>query len=89
MNGFTSFVLFFVNILASILFWAILIRAILSWFPIKQENQLFVILNQITEPVLAPLRRVIPSLGFIDITPLVALILLQFIMQITASGMPF
>ena len=89
MSGFTSFVLFFVNILASILFWAILIRAILSWFPIKQDNQLFVILNQITEPVLAPLRRVIPSLGFIDITPLVALILLQFVMQITAGGIPF
>ncbi len=89
MSGFTSFVLFFVNILASVLFWAILIRAILSWFPIKQENQIFMVLNQITEPVLAPLRRVIPSLGFIDITPMVALILLQFIMQITASSIPY
>ena len=36
-------------------------------------------LNQMTEPVLGPLRRVIPPLGMFDLTPMIALILLQVI----------
>lgn len=87
MTGFTSFILFFVNILANVLFWAVLVRAILSWFPIRRESQILVILDQVTEPVLAPLRRVVPKLGFIDITPMVALIVLQFIAQLTGGSM--
>jgi YggT family protein len=41
-----------------------------------------VILNQITEPILAPLRRVIPRIGMLDISPMVALLLLQFLQSL-------
>ncbi len=41
---------------------------------------MMVILGQITEPFLAPLRRVVPRVGMLDITPLVAIILLQLIL---------
>jgi YggT family protein len=60
-------------------------RALLSWFPIGPGNPLFqlvVILNQITEPILAPLRRVIPRIGMLDISPMVALLLLQFLQSL-------
>jgi YggT family protein len=43
-------------------------------------------LDQITEPILAPLRRIVPRIGMIDITPLVAIILLQFLGQAIAQG---
>ncbi len=39
------------------------------------------VLKQMTEPVLAPLRRVVPPLGMFDLTPMVALILLQFVIK--------
>lgn len=77
---FITFALYFVNALFTILFWAIIARALLSWFPVRPGNPFYslaVILHQITEPLLAPLRRVIPMIGMIDITPIVALLLLQ------------
>jgi YggT family protein len=74
-----------VQILAQVLTVAIIIRALLSWFPIDRRNGLVVLLDQITEPVLAPLRRVVPMVGMIDITPLVAILLLMVIQQLVGS----
>jgi YggT family protein len=69
----------FVQMLTQILSLAILVRAVLSWFPVSRGNPLVDILFQITEPVLAPIRRVLPSMGMMDLSPLVAILLLQFI----------
>ncbi|MBM2809480.1 MAG: hypothetical protein HW416_239 [Chloroflexi bacterium] len=79
---FIQFLLYFVSALFEILFWAIIARSLLSWFPMRPGNpffQLAVVLNQITEPILGPLRRVIPMIGMMDISPIVALLLLRFI----------
>lgn len=73
--------LYFVNILIWILYIAIFLRAMLSWFPMDQSNPLVRILNDITEPILAPLRRVVPRFGMVDITPMVALLVLFVIQQ--------
>lgn len=75
MNYLANFVVLFTQILTL----AIFVRSILSWFPLGADNPLVLILHQITEPVLAPLRRVVPTFGMIDITPLVAIILLQIL----------
>jgi YggT family protein len=80
-----TFFFYFIDTLATVLMIAILIRAILSWFPISRENPFAQVVFQVTEPVLAPLRRVVPSLGMIDITPLVALLLLQMIQVMIQS----
>lgn len=59
----------------------------LSWFPGAQDNQFGRILSDITEPILAPLRRVVPQIGAIDITPLVAMFVLFFIQRaLSAAG---
>ena len=60
----------------------IFLRAIVSWFPISPRNSLVIFLHQVTEPILAPLRRIIPTIGMMDITPMVAIILLQVIAQV-------
>ena len=54
-------------------------RVLLSWFPMRPDNPIVVILTEVTDPILKPLRRIIPSVGMIDLTPIVALFLLQFI----------
>ncbi|MFN8535436.1 MAG: YggT family protein [Dehalococcoidia bacterium] len=79
-----SYLATFLWLLFQILTVAIIIRALLSWFPIDRSNPLVTILDQITEPVLSPLRRIIPTIGMIDITPLVAILLLQLLQSIVA-----
>ena len=70
----------FVNILVPILWVCIFGRVILSWLPTGSgTNPLVAIVYQITEPILGPLRRVIPPLGMFDLTPMIALILLGVI----------
>jgi YggT family protein len=68
-----------VVILLTLLTWAIIIRAILSWFPISPDNPIIVILNYVTEPIIAPLRRIVPRIGMIDLTPFVAVVILLII----------
>jgi YggT family protein len=66
---------------------AIFIRVLLSWFPIDPRNPLVTLLFDVTEPILDPLRRVIPRLGMIDITPFVAIILIQVIGNFAANSL--
>lgn len=69
----------FLALMADILSFAVFLRAIISWFPISPNNSFVVVLVQVTEPIIAPLRRVVPLLGMMDITPLVAMVALQII----------
>ena len=72
----------FIEIICEVLLWAIFIRVILSWFNIRPDNPLIIILNQVTEPILAPLRRIVPRVGMFDITPMVAILLLLVICRL-------
>ena len=58
---------------------AIVIRSLLSWFPVDPNNFLVVFLVTITEPILSPLRRIVPRLDMIDLSPMVAILLLMLI----------
>src|SRR5919202_3315486 len=75
----------FINIFATVLTWAIIIRALLSWFSISGAQPVLRLLVEITEPVLAPIRRVRPTAGMLDFSPLVALLLIQVISNILVS----
>jgi YggT family protein len=68
-----------IALLLNLLSLAIFLRAILSWVAPDPTNPLVQALDAITEPVLQPLRQVVPRIGMIDITPLVAIILLSVI----------
>ncbi len=73
----TEFVKQFVNLLVTVLWIAIFARVILSWLPIGGSNHPIVaIVYQITEPILSPLRRVVPRLGMFDLTPMIAIFIL-------------
>lgn len=62
----------------NLLFWVLVIRAIMSWFS-QGRNPLEHVFHQLTEPFLAPVRRLIPPLGGLDLSVLVVLVALQFI----------
>ena len=74
--------------LAELYFIILIVRAILSWFPYNPHSPLNPVrsfIYAITEPVLAPLRRIIPPIGMIDISFLVAIIVMQLIVRVLAS----
>lgn len=81
----TQFLNQFIFYFTTALYVAILVRAILSWFPLSPANPFLAFLTSITEPVLAPLRRIVPRVGFLDLTPLVAILLLLLIQKVAGE----
>ncbi len=79
-------IVWLVNAVISLMIWFIIASAILSWLfafdVINHRNrfvsQLAVFLDAVTRPLLEPFRRIIPSLGGIDVSPIVVLLLLNF-----------
>ncbi len=63
-------------LLLQLLGYAILARALLSWFVRDPYNPVVRALDTITEPILQPLRRIVPRMGMIDFTPMLAIIVL-------------
>jgi len=66
------------NALLLTLFWALLIGALLSWFPVDNGNPVVPLIYQITEPLLAPFRRLLPNMP-IDISPILAILSVQLL----------
>ncbi len=71
-----------IQLLFTILELAVLARVLFSWIQPDPYNPVVRTIVRLTDPILAPLRRIIPPLGMLDITPLVALIALSIIEQI-------
>jgi YggT family protein len=68
-----------VNLVLTIYSLIIIARSLLSLVRMNPYHPVMDFLIRITEPVLAPIRQVIPPIGPIDISPLVALLLLRFV----------
>ena len=69
----------FINALITAAWIALFARVILSWFPVSRENPIVSIVFQITDPMLAPIRRIMPRTGMLDLSPLVLFFLLYFL----------
>ena len=67
-----------IRYLCEVLTVAIIIRSLLSWVS-PRPTSITVFMDKITEPVLSPLRRIMPRAGMFDFTPMAAIILLQII----------
>ena len=61
-----------------LVFWVLILRAILSWVS-QGSNPIEYVLMQLTEPMLRPIRKIIPPMGGLDLSILIAIIGLQFI----------
>ncbi len=83
-----------INLVFNVFYVAILARIILSFIiqmlsgrPHPLILQLAQLANQVTEPILAPIRRVLPTFGMLDFSPLVAIILLQVIQAVLSRAL--
>ncbi|MEC8230922.1 MAG: YggT family protein [Pseudomonadota bacterium] len=72
----------------SLMFWVLLLRAILSWVS-QGRSPVDYVLHQLTEPFLAPIRRIIPPLGGLDLSVLIAIIALQILQLLLQETFPF
>ena len=72
----------FVRILGTVLYVAMLGRVILSWINLGPSNPVSVIIYQVTEPILQPIRRVMPKFGMLDFSPMIAIVLITFVQRI-------
>lgn len=71
-----------------LLFWMLIIRAVLSWVS-QGSNPIEMVMSQLTEPLLSPIRRMLPSMGGLDLSLLVMMILLNFLNILLAQYVPF
>ena len=90
MGAIITFIFFIVGALLSLLIWAVIVAAIISWlvaFDIINMRNIWVyrisrFLDQVTRPVLAPFQRFIPLFGGVDVSPIVAILVLVGIRSI-------
>ena len=82
-----SFLIYFIQLLFTVLYVAILVRILLSWIPMNPDNPLIRLLIQITEPILAPARRIIPPMGGIDFSPMIVLMLIYMLQRLLISAL--
>ena len=80
----------FIQILAIILMVAIFIRVLLLWVGMETRNSVVIVLRDMTEPLLVPIRRLIPPFaippnGMLDLSPLMAIILLLILSLFVTS----
>ena len=79
----------FINVLAGALTLAIFVRVILSWIPnVRLPFGLGEFVWNVSEPILAPIRRAVPFFGGIDFSPFVALIAIQLVSSVLLRVLP-
>jgi YggT family protein len=72
-----------ISTLAELVFLAIIIRAVLSWLPgIPALQPVARFFNKITDPLIEPIRRRLPSVGGLDLSPVVAVLLIWLVENI-------
>ncbi len=65
----------------NLLFWMILIRVLISWVNPGLHNPVMAVIYQLTEPLMAPVRRMLPPMGGLDLSPIILLLGLRFVLM--------
>jgi len=77
-----AFALQIVDLVFTFLYLAIMARIILSWFRFDPYHPVSVFLYRVTEPLLGFFRSIIPPVGMIDFSPIVAIVVLGIVQQL-------
>jgi YggT family protein len=67
------------NTIFNILYFLLMIRIVLSWFVVDPYNEIAQMIYRITDPILAPFKRLPLQAGFIDFSPILAFLVLWFV----------
>jgi YggT family protein len=76
-----------VNLIFETLWWVILGRVLMSWFDPSGNYRISRILYDMSEPILAPARRILPTFGGVDWSPLVTMIALNLLQNLIVSSL--
>lgn len=78
--GFVGFIAWLLNLYS----WVIIAAALISWVSPDPRNPIVAFLRRVTEPVLEPVRRLLPpwKTGGLDLSPLIVLIAIQFVVRV-------
>jgi YggT family protein len=74
----------FIRLLVMVVWFLLIVRVVLSWTNPTGGGGLVAFIYQATEPILAPIRRVLPPTGGLDWSPLIALLLIGAILQVVS-----
>jgi YggT family protein len=82
-----------VGLVASLYFWAVIAVVVISWIAPGSSHPAIQLVAQITEPVMRPVRKMVPSLGGLDLSPIIVFLILQVVNVMidhmkVAAGMP-
>ncbi|HEY0853866.1 MAG TPA: YggT family protein [Devosia sp.] len=85
-----------ISMILTIIWWIFLIMIIMSWLinfnVINTRNQFVAsvwrIVNQITEPILKPIRRIVPPVGGLDLSPIIVFVIIFFLQSFLANDLP-
>ncbi len=79
----------FVGWLLGLYSWVIIAAALISWVSPDPRNPIVMFLRQVTEPVLAPVRRFVPpwKTGGLDFSPLIVILVIQFVERVVLPGL--
>lgn len=81
-SAFLSALLSLIDLLLTLYIWLIIARALLSWITPFTYHPLINFLFKITEPILRPFRKLIPTIYGLDLSPVVVIFLIYFIKEI-------
>ncbi len=76
---------FTLDVILSMLFFTLIIRAIASWIALNNTNPALDLIIQLTEPLLLPIRRIIPPSAGLDFSPMILMLLVWFTMRILSQ----
>lgn len=76
---------FLVSGICQLLYWLLMARIIISWFPVDPFHQIVQFLLQVTDPLLKPFRRLPLQLGMLDLSPIFAFFFLFLINRILVA----
>ena len=81
----------FIGWLLDIYSWIIIAAALMSWVSPDPRNPIVMFLRQVTEPVLNPVRRLLPPwrTGGLDLSPLIVLLVIQFVDRVVLRSVRY
>jgi len=82
-----GFIITFIDFLFTALSMAILVRVLLSWVDPQGGNRITQVLHEMTEPILGPIRSIMPSIGMFDFSPIIAILLLNVLRSALMSAL--
>jgi YggT family protein len=73
------------GVLLKVYFWSLLVMIVASWIAPGSANPALMLINQITEPLMKPFRSILPSMGGLDLSPILVFLVLQILEKVVSQ----